>query len=118
MALFQIYNWLRDSGKRLLITANCSPRQLNCHLDDLKSRLTWGGVFHLERLSDEELVDALQQRSNFRGMPLSDELALYIIHRAPRDAAVIFAVLERLDSLTLEQKRKLTIPFVKRVMGW
>ncbi len=117
-ALFEIYNWLRDSGRRLLITAESSPRHLTTSLPDLKSRLTWGGIFHLEKLADEELISALQQRCSNRGMKLSDELASYIIHRAPRDANVIFAVLERLDSLTLEQKRVLTIPFVRKVMGW
>ncbi|MEQ3697656.1 MAG: DnaA regulatory inactivator Hda [Pseudomonadales bacterium] len=117
-ALFEIYNWLRDSGRRLLVTAESSPRHLITALPDLKSRLTWGGIFHLEKLTDEELISALQQRCSNRGMKLSDELATYIIHRAPRDANVIFAVLERLDSLTLEQKRLLTIPFVREVMGW
>ncbi|WP_298636078.1 DnaA regulatory inactivator Hda [uncultured Umboniibacter sp.] len=117
-ALFEIYNWLRDSGRRLLVTAESSPRHLITVLRDLKSRLTWGGIFHLEKLADDELITALQLRCNNRGMKLSDELATYIIHRAPRDANVIFAVLERLDSLTLEQKRLLTIPFVREVMGW
>ena len=117
-ALFEIYNWLRDTGRRLLVTADASPRHLNTAIADLKSRLTWGGIFHLEKLTDEELASALQQRCSNRGMKLSDEIATYIIHRAPRDANVIFAVLERLDSLTLEQKRMLTIPFIREVMSW
>lgn len=41
-ALFHGFNRLRDAGKRLVIAADRSPRQLEVKLPDLASRLSWG----------------------------------------------------------------------------
>ncbi len=116
--LFAMYNSLRDMGKRLVITANHSPRELPCALADLSSRLSWGSVFRTVQLSDEELILALSQRSAARGLTLADDVASFIFYHAPRDANVLFDALDQLDALSLEAQRKLTIPFVKSAMNW
>ena len=44
-ALFHLFNRLRDSGRRLLLAASGSPRELKVQLADLQSRLTLALVF-------------------------------------------------------------------------
>ena len=44
-ALFHLFNRLRDAGKRLLLAAATSPRELGVQLPDLQSRLTLALVF-------------------------------------------------------------------------
>src|SRR5690606_6776890 len=44
-ALFHLFNRLRDSGRRLLLAAAASPRELAVQLPDLKSRLSLALVF-------------------------------------------------------------------------
>ena len=117
-ALFHAFNRLRDSGKRLLIAADRPPRQLDIKLADLASRLTWGMTFHLRQLSDEDRMQALKLRAHLRGMELPDEVARYILHRGARELSELFRSLEVLDNASLSAQRKLTIPFVKSVMGW
>jgi DnaA family protein len=46
-ALFHLFNRLRDSGRRLLIAASTSPRELPVKLADLKSRLTLALIFQM-----------------------------------------------------------------------
>ncbi|WP_110687540.1 DnaA regulatory inactivator Hda [Salinicola aestuarinus] len=117
-ALFHGFNRLRDSGKRLLIAADRSPRQLDVKLPDLASRLTWGMVFHVHPLDDAQRLGALQLRAKVRGMQLPDEVARYILHRGPRQFDQLSEVLGTLDRESLSAKRKLTIPFVKQALGW
>ena len=51
-------------------------------------------------------------------MELSDDVARYLINRAARDLSELMACLDTLESASLEEKRKLSIPFVKQVFGW
>ena len=116
-ALFNLYNRLRDSGRLLLVAAIHGPQELAVNLADLKSRLQWGAVFHVHYLDDAEKQSALQFRARARGLELSDEVANYIIQRLPRDMNELFWQLNRLDHASLSEQRKLTIPFVKKVLG-
>jgi DnaA-homolog protein len=116
--LFHTFNRLRDAGKRLVVSASMAPRQLPVKLPDLASRLTWGVTFHLQRLDDDERLQALQLRARIRGMQLPGEVARYILHRGPRRLDELFDELAVLDRASLSAQRKLTIPFVKQALGW
>ncbi|UAW97537.1 DnaA regulatory inactivator Hda [Halopseudomonas nanhaiensis] len=117
-ALFHLYNRLVEQGGKLLLAADASPRTLGIGLPDLASRLGWGVVFQLHSLDDEDKQQMLQLRASLRGLQLSDEVARYILSRGARGMGELFAVLERLDQASLQAQHRLTIPFVKRVMGW
>jgi DnaA family protein len=116
LALFHFYNRLRDSGNRLVAAGNAAPAALGIRLPDLVSRLGWGPVFQLQVLSDEEKGAALQQRAANRGMQMPPEVAAYLMNRAPRDMHALFALLDRLDEVSLAAQRKLTIPFVREII--
>ncbi|MCG6659028.1 DnaA regulatory inactivator Hda [Halomonas campisalis] len=116
--LFHAFNRLRDAGRRLIMAADTSPRQLPVKLPDLASRLTWGVTFHLQGLDDAQRLQALQLRARVRGMQLPDEVARYILHRGPRGLGALCEALETLDRASLSAQRKLTIPFVKQALGW
>lgn len=118
-ALFHLYNRLRDNQQcKLLVSADCAPRDLGSGLPDLVSRMGWGVAFHLEPLSDEDKMAALKMRALARGIDLSDEVLAFIIHRASRDMVELFDYLQRLDTLSLSEKRRVTIPFIKEALGW
>ena len=87
-------------------------------LPDLSSRLAWGVVFQLQNLDDQDKQQMLQLRAALRGLQLPDEVARYILSRGARGMGELFTALERLDQASLQAQHRLTIPFVKRVMGW
>ncbi|MEH6799875.1 MAG: DnaA regulatory inactivator Hda [Halopseudomonas sabulinigri] len=117
-ALFHLYNRLREQGGRLLIAASGAPRALGLCLPDLASRLSWGLVFQLQALDDQGKQEVLKLRAAQRGLQLNDEVARYILSRGARGMVELFAALERLDQASLQAQHRLTIPFVKREMGW
>ncbi|SFC72018.1 regulatory inactivation of DnaA Hda protein [Microbulbifer thermotolerans] len=116
-ALFHLYNRVKDGGGQLLLGARKSPRGLDIGLADLRSRLQWALVFQLRPLSDSDKVAALRRRSQLRGFDLPEDVAQYILHRAPRDTRALFLCLEQLDRASLMAQRKITIPFVKQVLN-
>src|SRR5690606_12635572 len=65
--LFSLFNRMRDSGARLVVTAQVGPRELQMQLPDLLSRLQSGVVFQLATLEDSDKIRALQLRARLRG---------------------------------------------------
>lgn len=116
-ALFDLFNRVREAGGHLVFSAVCGPNELPMQLEDLRSRLNWGVVYQLQVLDDEEKQAALKMRARARGMEMSSEVAQFILSRAPRDMNDLFYLLNRLDERSLQEQRKLTIPFVKQVLG-
>ncbi len=117
-ALFHLFNRLRDSGRRLLLAAGASPREIAVQLPDLKSRLSLSLVFQLQELSDEDKLRALQLRASRRGLNLPDDVGRFILTRGARNMSALFELLDRLDQASLQAQRKLTIPFLKQTLGW
>lgn len=117
-ALFNLFNQLKESGTPLVMSANASANDLKLTLPDLKSRLQSMLVFNLVSLTDEQKKQALQYRASKRGFELPDSVAAYILARAGRGFAELMNLLDTLDSISLVQQRKLTIPLIKSTLGW
>ena len=116
-ALFHLYNRMRESGSTLIVSASAAPAQLRIGLPDLLSRLGWGVVYQLKALDDTQRMQALQLRARQRGCEMPDETASYLLRRLPRDMPALFDLLDHLDQASLAAQRKLTVPFVKSVLG-
>lgn len=117
-ALFNFFNSMRDTGRRVVMAATKGPRELKVVLPDLQSRLNWGLVFQVQPLDDLSKQVALQNRAKARGLELTDEVAQFIMHRSPRNTHELFTSLQRLDDASLAEQRRLTIPFIKQTLGY
>jgi DnaA family protein len=115
-ALFSLFNKLTDLKKSLVIAADCVPTALNCKLPDLKSRLTLGTAFQVQALTDEEKILALQMRAKNRGLNFPESVIKYLLIHQTRDMHTLVNILDELDRASLAEQRKLTIPFVKKIM--
>jgi DnaA family protein len=115
--LFNFFNRCSESGTRLLITAHTLPDFLEVVLEDLLSRLKSGISLQLIDYKDADLRRLLQHRASSLGLYLSDEVALFLLHRLPRNSHVLLEALEKLDAVSLREQRRLTLPFVKTVLA-
>lgn len=113
-ALFHLYNQILQNKTHLVISASTNLQESPLHLPDLKSRLSWGVVFYLKELSEDQKALALQQRAHRRGFELPDNVAQYLLRRYSRDMNSLLDMLNQLDEASLMAKRKLTVPFVKQ----
>ncbi len=113
-ALFALVERLRVAGGMLIAAGARPPRELGLKLPDLATRLGWGAVYALRPLDDAGRLQAVQLRARNRGLEMPDDVARYILARYPRDLDSLFALLERLDTATLAEQRRLTIPFLRR----
>ena len=115
IALFNLYNQLRDSGGMLLVSGKESPLHLKLR-DDLRTRLGWGLVYQVHVLSDEEKAQALVQHAHSRGFVLPSEVAQYLLRHGRRDLPSLMAVLDALDAHSLSLHRAPSVPLLKEVL--
>ncbi len=113
--VFQLYNRINENGGQLLVGGHAPPRELGICLPDLESRFSWGPVFHLLPPGEDEKHQILQFRAKRLGISLPDEVVRYLLNHYRRGLSSQMAVLAQLDRASLQQQRRITIPFVKEV---
>lgn len=115
--VFCLFNAIWAHGGRLLVAARNAPNELGFGLADLVSRLNWGLRFRLQALSEAEILAALKWHAEQRGLVLPDEVASFLLRRVQRDMAALVPLFKELDQASWVTQRKLTVPFVKQVLG-
>jgi DnaA family protein len=116
-AVFDLFNRMRAGRNALLFAGVCKPADCGFELTDLVTRLGWGPLFTLKPLDESQLQDALRLRARGRGLELPDETVQFLLKRIPRDLPSVFDLFDRLDEASMVEQRRLTIPFVKSVLG-
>ncbi len=116
VALFELYNLMREQGGLLLVSGTRAPAHLSLR-DDLRTRLGWGLVYQVHALDDAEKAQALQQHARARGFELSAEVVTYLLRHGRRDLPSLLQVLDALDEHCLRLHRVATVPLLKEVMA-
>ncbi len=111
--LFQLCNMSRDTGKSIIISSIKPPTSLGIGLRDLVTRLMSGLTYQVLPLGEDQKITALQERASNRGFEISKEAVMYILNRYRRDTGNLFRILDQIDRASLEQKRLITIPFLR-----
>jgi len=117
-ALFHLFNRCQQQQCQWIASSVNTPAHMALQLQDLKSRLSWGLMLRLPALDEALRLQVLEQQAKHFGFSLSDEVKQFIIRRAPRDLGTLTKLLYQIDRASLEEKRGITVPFVKSITGW
>lgn len=116
-ALFRVYRDFDERGARLIVAAGVPPAVLAWSLPDIASRFGAAAVFALQPLDEAGRLEALRVRARLRGVELPDETVRFLQRRFPRDMQTLYRLLDTLDDAALAAQRRLTVPFVREVLG-
>lgn len=117
IALFDAHNRARAAGCRLVYAARAIPDVLGLDLPDLRSRLAQCSRIPLQPLDEAGRREVLRQRARRRGWVLEEAALDWLLKRVERDLAGLTALLDRLDSASLAAQRRITVPFLRQVLG-
>jgi DnaA family protein len=117
IALFDLHNRVRDAGVALAYAARDVPAALPLALPDLRSRLAQCQLVALHALDDTGRADVLRQRAATRGLDFDEAALEWLLRRHSRDLSDLGALFERLDRASLAAQRRLTVPFLRQVLG-
>lgn len=117
IALFDAYNRVRDAGGRMLFAARHRPGLLKLVLPDLVSRLSACTQLTVTPLGDEDRRRVFQRRALERGLRIEPDVIDFLFRRHARDLGALLALLERIDRESLAEQRRITVPFLRRIIG-
>ena len=116
-ALFDLYNRGKAETCTFLFAASRAPAQLGVGLPDLVSRLSACAQAPLKPLGDDARREVLRERAAARGIELDETALAWLFARTQRDLGSLTTLLDRLDRESLAAKRRVTIPFLRQVLG-
>ena len=116
-ALFDLYNRCRAEGTHVLFAASAAPAKVGFCLPDLVSRLGACTQFALKPLDEDARRELVRARAASRGIQLDDGALDWLFARGRRDLGSMLAVLDRIDRASLAAKRRVTLPFLRALLG-
>ena len=116
VALFHFHNRARAASSTVIYSARQAPHGLSLLIPDLQSRLGQCTRLNLESLDDEGRRSVLLQRASQRGLELDDAVLDYMFKRVGRDVLTLTTLLDKLDRESLAAQRKITVPFLRKLL--
>jgi DnaA family protein len=116
--LLELFNATQAAGGKLVFAATQQPARLGMRLADLASRLQLCVSFEVVENDDAAKAIIMRARAEQRGIELKDEVMQYIMLRSSRGLHDLMTILDKLDTLSLAEQRRVTIPFVREIMQW
>ena len=115
--VFHIVNQSILNNLKILITSNYKINEINFQFKDLSSRLKTFYNLEINQPNDEMLLNILTKLLVEKQFIItSNDIFEYILRRVDRTYEGINNIVNKLDILSLEKKRQLTIPLIKEIM--
>lgn len=115
-AAFALFVEAQGSGASIVAAGRLPPVDLPVR-EDLRTRLGWGLVFHLQPLDEAQARAALRREAERRGIVLTEEVVAYLLTRFARDLGSLMRLLDALDEFALLHQRAVTVPLVRRMLA-
>jgi DnaA-homolog protein len=117
LAFFNFFNQHRDRNHRLILSASCAPSAIAFSLPDLQTRINWGLSLKIQPLEDDDKIAALTHKAQQMGFEIAPQVARFLLTHYDRNLSSLWVILNKLDWASLAAQRRLTIPFLKHVLG-
>lgn len=116
LRLLRLYNWQRERGGHLLLTARRPVAAWPIRLPDLASRLRALPAVEVEAPDDALLGALLLKLFQDRQLRVSDGVITYLVQRMERSFAAARRIVAALDALSLKRQRAITVIMVRDLL--
>ena len=115
--IFHIVDYCILNNLKLLITSNIKVNEIKFEFKDLSSRLKTFTNLEIYNPDDEMLLAVLTKLLIDKQFIINSiDIFEYILRRVDRSYKGINEIVNKLDTLSLEKKRQLTIPLIKEIL--
>ena len=113
---FDLYNRARQSEVFILVSGDSLPADLKV-MKDIKTRLSLAAVYKLEELDDELKMNIINSQMSDRNLSVDSKVYEYLFKNFTRDLKLLLSTMDDLDKSSLQAKKPISIPFVRKFLN-
>jgi len=113
---FHTFNTLHDGQKQIVISSDRPPHEIPSLEERLRSRFEWGLIADIQPPDVETKAAILKRKAEEEGVPLPDDLAMYLATRVRTNVRELEGSLIRLIAYSSLTTKPLTIALAQEVL--
>jgi chromosomal replication initiator protein len=114
---FHTFNTLYNSGKQLILSADCPPRNITTLEERLRSRFEWGLIADIQPPDLETKIAILQKKAESESIHIPEDVLLLIATRVRSSIRELEGALIRLVFFSTLSKRPITLEMAQSTLG-
>ncbi len=114
---FHTFNALHQQRKQLVLSSDAPPEQIPELEERLVSRFRWGLVAEVEPPNTDTRAAIIRQKARMRGVPMPDEVAMFIAERVKNNIRELEGALIRLQMLAQVDNAEVDLALARVAVG-
>ena len=115
-ALFTWINEIKQKHKKIILAGKLSSNDKQWQLPDLRSRIQAGQTHEIFALNRDDSFKIFTNQANSRGLNLDEKTMNYLQKNTSSNLSYLSQLLDKIDQVTLAQKKQVTIPLLKKIL--